>query len=56
MLWKRRTYLSSVGRQETNPRFLQYAQSVEIDVEAIKAKIEQEKEKEMNRPGARRVG
>jgi intraflagellar transport protein 80 len=56
VLWKRRTYLSSVGRQETNPRFLQYAQSVEIDVEAIKAKIEQEKEKEMNRPGARRVG
>ena len=56
VLWKRRSYLASVGRQETNPRFLQYAQSVEIDPEAIKAKIEQEKEKEMSRPGARRVG
>lgn len=34
------------GREETNPRFLQYAADVEVDWEAIRAKKQKEKEDE----------
>eukprot|EP00899_Mesostigma_viride_P006413 jgi/Mesvir1/15773/Mv03342-RA.1 len=54
VLWYRGQYLESVRQPETNQRFLQYSQQVEVDPEKIRAKMQQEKEKEAARPGARR--
>mmetsp|Transcript_10377 Transcript_10377/g.19632 ORF Transcript_10377/g.19632 Transcript_10377/m.19632 type:complete len:756 (+) Transcript_10377:193-2460(+) len=41
VLWKRKKYLDSIKREETNKKFLQYSQSVQIDEEAIRSKVEQ---------------
>mmetsp|Transcript_5483 Transcript_5483/g.19072 ORF Transcript_5483/g.19072 Transcript_5483/m.19072 type:complete len:763 (-) Transcript_5483:1656-3944(-) len=54
VLWTRSTYLKAAGRPESNKRFLQYEGQVEVDEEQIKAKMEQELEKEKQRPGAKR--
>ncbi|XP_061639072.1 intraflagellar transport protein 80 homolog isoform X2 [Phyllopteryx taeniolatus] len=42
----REKFLQTFGRKETNKRFLQYAQGVEVDWEKIQAKIEMELSKE----------
>ena len=55
VIYYRNIYLAQAGREETNQRFLQYAQSVQVDEEQILTKVEQEKEKEAQRPGARRL-
>eukprot|EP00742_Colponemidia_sp_Colp-10_P003383 GILJ01003603.1.p1 GENE.GILJ01003603.1~~GILJ01003603.1.p1 ORF type:complete len:791 (-),score=83.24 GILJ01003603.1:145-2424(-) len=49
----RQRYLQQHNRQESNKRFLQYAQEVSINWETIKSKIENEKRKESELPGAR---
>mmetsp|Transcript_40835 Transcript_40835/g.96743 ORF Transcript_40835/g.96743 Transcript_40835/m.96743 type:complete len:767 (+) Transcript_40835:180-2480(+) len=49
----RQRYLTGMGREETNERFLQYSKGVTIDWAAIEKKVEQEKEAEAARPGAR---
>jgi intraflagellar transport protein 80 len=54
VLMMRERYLEQMGRQEeTNQKFRQYREGVEIDYNKIMAKIEQEKEKEASRPGAK---
>mmetsp|Transcript_45447 Transcript_45447/g.72922 ORF Transcript_45447/g.72922 Transcript_45447/m.72922 type:complete len:761 (-) Transcript_45447:178-2460(-) len=55
VIYFRNIYLAQASRVETNPRFTQYAQSVQVDEEQILTKVEQEKEKEAKRPGARRL-
>uniref|UniRef100_A0A7S0RGA6 Intraflagellar transport protein 80 homolog n=1 Tax=Pyramimonas obovata TaxID=1411642 RepID=A0A7S0RGA6_9CHLO len=55
VMWHRQRYLTGAHREETLAKFQQYASSVQIDEEAIRAKIQQEKEKELSRPGARRL-
>ena len=55
VIYFRNVFLEQAGRPETNARFLQYAQSVQVEEEQILTKVEQEKEKEMQRPGARRL-
>lgn len=42
----RQKFLQTFGRKETNKRFLQYAEGVEVDWEKIQAKIEMELSKE----------
>ncbi|XP_074535318.1 intraflagellar transport protein 80 homolog isoform X2 [Halichoeres trimaculatus] len=42
----RQKFLKNFGRKETNKRFLQYAEGVEVDWEKIQAKIEMELAKE----------
>mmetsp|Transcript_23633 Transcript_23633/g.74274 ORF Transcript_23633/g.74274 Transcript_23633/m.74274 type:complete len:624 (-) Transcript_23633:291-2162(-) len=49
VLGHRKKYLERFGRPEANPRFLQYAESVEIDWDAINAKKEKELEDERER-------
>jgi intraflagellar transport protein 80 len=44
--------MHTVSQAESNLKFLQYAQGLEIDWDLIKAKIEQERENERSRPGA----
>ncbi|KAK3271476.1 Intraflagellar transport protein 80 [Cymbomonas tetramitiformis] len=55
VIYFRQKHLEAAKRQETNKRFLQYVTSVQVEEEAIKAKIQQEKEKESQRPGAKRA-
>lgn len=55
VIYFRNIYLAQAGREETNLRFSQYAESVQVDEEQILTKVEQEKEKEAKRPGARRL-
>ncbi|KAJ8797686.1 hypothetical protein J1605_017112 [Eschrichtius robustus] len=45
----RQKFLETFGKQETNKRYLQYAEGLEIDWEKIKAKIEMEITKERER-------
>uniref|UniRef100_A0A667YLZ0 Intraflagellar transport 80 homolog (Chlamydomonas) n=1 Tax=Myripristis murdjan TaxID=586833 RepID=A0A667YLZ0_9TELE len=45
----REKFLQKFGRKETNKRFLQYAEGVEVDWEKIQAKIEMELSKERER-------
>lgn len=45
----RQKYLEKFGKQETNKRYLQYAEGLQIDWEKIKAKIELEIVKEQER-------
>eukprot|EP00227_Mantoniella_beaufortii_P020105 CAMPEP_0197575096 /NCGR_PEP_ID=MMETSP1326-20131121/609_1 /TAXON_ID=1155430 /ORGANISM="Genus nov. species nov., Strain RCC2288" /LENGTH=759 /DNA_ID=CAMNT_0043137801 /DNA_START=154 /DNA_END=2433 /DNA_ORIENTATION=+ len=54
VIYYRNIYLEQSQRAESNQRFLQYAQSVTVDEQAVLTKVEQEKEKEASRPGARR--
>jgi intraflagellar transport protein 80 len=42
----RQKYLESRGKSEEDPRFLQYAEKVQITWETIKEKIKKDKEKE----------
>lgn len=46
----RQRYLARFDRKETNKRFLQYKEGVEVDWEKIQAKIEMEYQKERERP------
>ncbi|KAJ3020204.1 Intraflagellar transport protein 80 [Thoreauomyces humboldtii] len=46
VLYYREKYLKAVGRRETNRKFVQYAQNVEVDWEKIKAKMAMEEETE----------
>lgn len=46
----RQKYMDAMGRKETNKKFLQYADQVEIDWDKIEAKIELEYQKEKERP------
>ncbi|XP_073482213.1 intraflagellar transport protein 80 homolog isoform X4 [Aquarana catesbeiana] len=48
----RQKYLEDFGRKETNKRFLQYKEGVEVNWEKIKAKIEMELAKERERGSA----
>ena len=48
----RQRSLQASKRPETNERFLQFAAEVSIDWDAIKAKIAQEKERELAHAGA----
>ncbi|XP_077344190.1 intraflagellar transport protein 80 homolog isoform X1 [Lithobates pipiens] len=48
----RQKYLEDFGRKETNKRFLQYTEGVEVNWEKIKAKIEMELAKERERGSA----
>ena len=54
VLLHRRRYLEIAGKQETLEAFKKYAGAIEINEEEIRAKVQQEKEKEEQRPGARR--
>uniref|UniRef100_A0A2K6FTH6 Intraflagellar transport protein 80 homolog n=1 Tax=Propithecus coquereli TaxID=379532 RepID=A0A2K6FTH6_PROCO len=45
----RQKFLETFGKQETNKRYLQYAEGLQIDWEKIKAKIEMEITKEQER-------
>uniref|UniRef100_A0A8C6HZ14 Intraflagellar transport 80 n=1 Tax=Mus spicilegus TaxID=10103 RepID=A0A8C6HZ14_MUSSI len=45
----RQKFLDTFGKQETNKRYLQYAEGLQIDWEKIKAKIEMEITKERDR-------
>lgn len=45
----REKFLQTFGRKETNKRFLQYSEGVEVDWEKIQAKIEMELSKERER-------
>ncbi|XP_067221151.1 intraflagellar transport protein 80 homolog isoform X2 [Chanodichthys erythropterus] len=49
VLAHRRKFLQDFGKQETNKRFLQYSEGVEVDWEKIQAKIEMEFAKERER-------
>eukprot|EP00126_Sphaerothecum_destruens_P002345 Sdes_comp15780_c0_seq1m4841 len=48
----RANYLQTCNRTETDARFAEYAKEVVVDWEKINAKIEVEKQKEKERPGA----
>ena len=48
----REQHLQRFRSQEQNKKFIQYAKGVEIDYDAISAKIEAENENERSRPGA----
>ncbi|XP_030350764.1 intraflagellar transport protein 80 homolog isoform X2 [Strigops habroptila] len=48
----RQKFLEDFGRKETNKRFLQYAEGLEVDWNKIKAKIEMEIAKERERAAA----
>lgn len=48
----RHQFLQDFGKKETDPRFLQYAQGLEVDWNKIKAKIEMEIAKERERAAA----
>ncbi|NWV07561.1 IFT80 protein, partial [Ptilonorhynchus violaceus] len=48
----RQKFLEDFGKKETNPRFLQYAEGLEVDWNKIKAKIEMEIAKERERAAA----
>lgn len=52
VLYYRQEFLRVAKRAEEMPLFLQYAAKVQIDPEAIKQKIEADKEAEKRRPGA----
>lgn len=54
VLLHRRRYLEIAGKEETLEAFQKYAGTIEINEEEIRAKVQQEKEKEAQRPGARR--
>jgi len=54
VIYYRNDYLRAARRPETNNRFMQYSQQVQVDAETIKAKIAAEKEQEAARPGAKR--
>uniref|UniRef100_A0A3Q4BDA6 Uncharacterized protein n=1 Tax=Mola mola TaxID=94237 RepID=A0A3Q4BDA6_MOLML len=47
----RQKFLEKFGRKETNKRFLQYAEGVEVDWEKIQGKIESELSKEREKAG-----
>ncbi|TRY89075.1 hypothetical protein DNTS_009800 [Danionella cerebrum] len=49
VLAHRQKFLQEFGKQETNKRFLQYSEGVEVDWEKIQAKIEMEFAKERER-------
>lgn len=51
LAWRQRNN-EKMKEAETNLKFLQYSQGVEIDWDMIKSKIEQERENERSRPGA----
>ncbi|XP_064614881.1 intraflagellar transport protein 80 homolog [Liolophura sinensis] len=48
----RARYLENFDKRETNKRFLQYSEGVEVDWEKVNAKIEMEYQKERERPVA----
>ncbi|XP_052215553.1 intraflagellar transport protein 80 homolog isoform X1 [Dreissena polymorpha] len=50
VLGYRQKYMDQYGKSETNKRFLQYKEGIEIDWEKIEAKIEMEYQKERERP------
>ena len=52
VLFYRQEFLKATKRPETLRAFLQYAGQVAIDVQAIRLKIEADKEAERQRPGA----
>ncbi|KAG9348323.1 hypothetical protein JZ751_002058 [Albula glossodonta] len=47
--WDRQKFLQDFGKKETNKRFLQYSEGVEVDWEKIQAKVEMELAKERER-------
>ncbi|KAL9845072.1 intraflagellar transport protein 80 homolog isoform 2-T2 [Geothlypis trichas] len=52
----RQKFLEDFGKKETNQRFLQYAEGLEVDWNKIKAKIEMEIAKERERAAASAAG
>ena len=54
VLWYRQRFLDNFKRKESDETFLSYAASVDLNEDAIRAKIKSEKEKEASRPGAKR--
>ncbi|CAN8190385.1 unnamed protein product [Coccothraustes coccothraustes] len=52
----RQKFLEDFGKKETNQRFLQYAEGLEVDWNKIKAKIEMEVAKERERAAASAAG
>ncbi|PIK56093.1 putative intraflagellar transport protein [Apostichopus japonicus] len=56
VLGYRQKFLNSFNKVETNKRFLQFAQGVEVNWEQIQAKIESEYQKEKERPNAKSYG
>ncbi|XP_037765386.1 intraflagellar transport protein 80 homolog isoform X3 [Chelonia mydas] len=52
VLGYRQKFLEDFGKKETNKRFLQYAEGLEVDWDKIKAKIEMEIAKERERAAA----
>ena len=54
VLWLRKKYLAMSGKEETHEKFTHYNDQVELNEEEITAKVQQEEEKELQRPGARR--
>ncbi|XP_072035269.1 intraflagellar transport protein 80 homolog [Amphiura filiformis] len=53
VLAHRQQFLESFEKKETNKRFLQYAQGVEVDWEKVQAKMEMEYQKERESPQAK---
>ncbi|KAG2494842.1 hypothetical protein HYH03_007082 [Edaphochlamys debaryana] len=54
VLYYRQSFLRGAKQQETNPRFMQANDSIVVDAKVVKKKIEEERTKEMQRPGAKR--
>ncbi|XP_053544624.1 intraflagellar transport protein 80 homolog isoform X2 [Ictalurus punctatus] len=56
VLAHRQKFLQDFGKEETNKRFLQYSEGVEVDWEKIQSKIEMELAKERERAASSSVG
>lgn len=56
VLGYRQQFLNNFNKVETNKRFLQFAQGVEVNWEQIQTKIETEYQKERERPNAKSYG
>ncbi|CAK9221469.1 unnamed protein product [Sphagnum troendelagicum] len=52
VLWKREQYLQKTKHDETKEQFLHYHLQVDVDVQTIKARIKEDKEKENHQTGA----
>ena len=54
VLWYRQRFLEAAKQQETNPKFMQMSEAMAIDEQHIRQKIQEERVKEAQRPGAKR--
>ena len=55
VIYHRNKYLEHLGRRETNQKFVEVSRGLEVNEEQVLMKVEQEREREAQRPGARRA-